>query len=107
MENRLLVAFVQEIDTRAVSDALRSAGFRFTRLASAGGFLDLPNSTFLLAVDAAAVPVAVAVFREACVARDVEVPLVLTERLQDWQERVVHHGGATILVVDLAELIRV
>jgi len=107
MENRLLVAFVQEVDARAVSEALRSAGLRFTRLASAGGFLGLPSSTFLLALDAAAVPAAVAVFREACVARDVEVPLVLTERLRDWRERVVRHGGATILVVDLAELIRV
>jgi hypothetical protein len=42
-----------------------------------------------------------------CHARDVEVPLVLTERLADWQARTVAHGGATILVADLDRIIRI
>jgi hypothetical protein len=38
--------------------------------------------------------------------REVDLPLVLSERLRDWQDRVVHYAGATILVVDLEDLIR-
>jgi hypothetical protein len=34
------------------------------------------------------------------------VPLVLSGRLRDWQEQVVNYAGATILVADLADVIR-
>ena len=58
-------------------------------------------------IEQAMVPDVVEIFRETCSGREVEVPLVLTERLKDWQDRVVHYAGATILVVDLAEVIRI
>jgi hypothetical protein len=32
---------------------------------------------------------------------------VLLERLADWQARTVSHGGATILVADLEQIIRI
>jgi uncharacterized protein YaaQ len=103
---KLLVAIVQADDADRVAEALRHAGHRFTRLASTGGFLETPNATLVLAVKAEALPEVVDLFRANCSAREVELPLVLTERLQDWRERAVSYAGATILVLDLEDLIR-
>ncbi len=103
---KLLVAIVQLDDADRVAEALRSAGHRFTRLASTGGFLETPNVTLVLAVKDESLGDVVGLFRANCAGREVELPLVLTERLQDWRERVVSYSGATILVVDLEDLIR-
>lgn len=104
---RLLFAIVQASDADRAAERLRADGHRFTRLGSTGGFLETTNATLILAVEDATVPAVVEAFRETCSGREIEVPLVLTERLRDWQDRVVHYAGATILVVDLAELIRI
>jgi uncharacterized protein YaaQ len=103
---KLLVAIVQEDDADRVAEALREAGHRFTRLASTGGFLQTGNVTLLLAARDETLDDVVALFRANCAGREVELPLVLTERLRDWQERVVSYAGATILVVDLKDVIR-
>jgi uncharacterized protein YaaQ len=103
---KLLIAIVQEADADRVTAALRDDGHRFTRLSSTGGFLETPNVTLILAVDEAAMDPVVDLVRANCSARDVELPLVLYERLRDWQEQAVSYGGATILVGDLSEVIR-
>jgi len=104
---KLLVAIVQPPDADRVSQRLRAAGHRFTRLGSTGGFLDTPNVTLILAAEDEAVQDVVELFHETCSGREVEVPLVLTERLRDWQEGLVHYAGATILVLDLEQMIRI
>jgi uncharacterized protein YaaQ len=104
---KLLVAIVQVDDADRLTEALRRDGHRFTRIASAGGFLETPNVTLFMAVHDETLPAVVDLFRDNCASRDVELPLVLTERLRDWQERVVQYAGATILVVDLADVIRI
>jgi uncharacterized protein YaaQ len=104
---KLLVAIVQQDAADQVGGALRDAGHRFTRLSSVGGYLETPNATLILAVDDATVPDVVGVFRANCAGHEVELPLVLTERLRDWQERVVQYAGATILVLDLEDMIRI
>ncbi len=103
---KLLVAIVQDDDAARVADALRRDGHRFTRLASTGGFLETANTTLVMAVKDEALQDVVDLFRANCAGREVELPLVLTERLRDWQERVVNYAGATILVVKLEDLIR-
>jgi uncharacterized protein YaaQ len=103
---KLLVAIVQLDDADRVAEALRTAGHRFTRLASNGGFLQTDNVTLLLAVRDEARDEVVGLFRANCAGREVELPLVLTERLRDWQDRVVNYAGATILVADLDDVIR-
>ncbi len=103
---KLLVAIVQLDDADRVADALRDAGHRFTRLTSTGGFLDTANVTLVLAVRDETLGAVVDLFRANCAGREVELPLVLTERLRDWRDRVVSYAGATILVVELADLIR-
>ncbi len=103
---KLLVAIVQVDDADHLTEALRHDGHRFTRVASTGGFLETPNVTLFMAVRDEMLADVVALFRDNCADRDVELPLVLTERLRDWQERVVQYAGATILVLDLDDLIR-
>jgi uncharacterized protein YaaQ len=103
---KLLAAIVQEVDVEQATGALRDGGYRFTRLQSEGGFLGTPNVTLVLAVEDDGLPAVVDLFRQHCSVREVELPLVLSERLRDWQERTVNYAGATIFVVDLADLIR-
>jgi uncharacterized protein YaaQ len=105
--SKLLIAFVHGDDADALTDALRAAGHRFTHLPSVGGFLGTSNATFVLAVEDAVEGEVVEIFEDVCHARDVELPLVLTERLADWQARTVSHGGATILVADLERIVRI
>lgn len=101
---KLLTAFVQDIDVIAVSEDLRSHGHRFTRIPSIGGFLDEPNATFVLAVDDDDLDDVLASFERSSKARDVELPLSLRERLEDWRAASVRHGGATILITELARI---
>jgi uncharacterized protein YaaQ len=104
--SKLLIAVVHADDSGAVAEALREDGHRFTRLASSGGFLGSENATFILGVEDRDEERAVAVFGRASQRREIELPLVLLERLEDWKARTVSHGGATILIVDLARIVR-
>jgi uncharacterized protein YaaQ len=104
--HKLLIAIIHRDDADPVSDALRAAGVRFTRLPSLGGFLGEPNETYLMAVEVGQVPVALHALESVSHTREVEVPLVLLERLTDWQARTVAHGGATVLILDLAGIVR-
>ncbi len=101
---KLLTAFVQEIDAPSVSEDLRSNGHRFTRIPSIGGFLEEPNATFVLAVEDDQLEDVLASFERSSKARDVELPVSLRDRLEDWRAATVRHGGATILVSELARI---
>lgn len=105
--SKLLVAIVHHDDATPTADALRAAGHRFTQLPSVGGFLGTDNATFVFGVENEVEDEIVGIFERICRPRSVDVPLVLMERLADWQARTVTHGGATILVADLARIIRI
>ena len=105
--SKLIIAIVHGDDAMAAADALREAGYRFTQLPSVGGFLGSDNATFVLGVDDAEERGIVRIFEEVSHTRDLEVPLVLTERLRDWQARTVSHGGATLLIADLDRIVRI
>jgi uncharacterized protein YaaQ len=47
---KLIVAVVHDKDRRRVMDALLEHGFKFTNIASTGGFLREGNTTFLIGV---------------------------------------------------------
>ena len=104
---KLLVAIVHHDDAEAVSDALRNARFRFTRIPSFGGFLGEPNETYLMAVSEAEVGRVLETLEAVSHPREVEVPLVLLDRLADWKAQTVAHGGATVLIVDLERIVRI
>jgi uncharacterized protein YaaQ len=104
--SRLLICIVHRDDAGPVAEALRGAGHRFTHLPSQGGFLGEENATFVLGVDDADEPGVLTILEHICRPRDVDVPLVLLERYHDWKARTVVHGGATVLIVDLARIVR-
>ncbi len=103
---KLCIAIVHRDDAERVVASLRDAGHRFTQVPTIGGFLGEANATFFLAVEDGRVQEVVDLFEQACHAREVELPLVLSERLADWRARTVAHGGATILVANLQDVIR-
>ena len=103
---KLLIAILHHDDAEPVADALRRNGHRFTRVPTVGGFLAAPNDTFVLATEDETVDAILSVIETACQPREIEVPLVLLDRLADWQERTVAHGGATVLVADLERIVR-
>jgi uncharacterized protein YaaQ len=103
---RLLVAIVHHDDADRVSDALREAGLRSTRIPSFGGFLGEPNETYLIAVERERVSVALDALASVSQTRQVDVPLVLLGRLSDWKAKSVSYGGATVLIVDLEGIVR-
>ena len=102
-----LVIIVQADDAQAACSALRDAGHRFTRLASTGGYLGTPNVTLIMAVEDERVEEVMSILRETCKNRNIEVPLVLSGRLRDWQDAVVDYAGAMVIVTDAAEVIRI
>lgn len=102
-----LVIIVQTDDAEPACAALRDAGYRFTRLASTGGYLGTPNLTLIMAVEDERVEGVMSILRETCRNRDVEVPLVLSGRLRDWQDAVVNYAGAMVIVTDAVEVIRI
>ncbi|MFL5777572.1 MAG: cyclic-di-AMP receptor [Chloroflexota bacterium] len=103
---KLLVAFVHHDDATPVADALNAAGHRFTQLPSVGGFLGTENATIVLGAEEEAADDVIAIFERVCSRREVAVPLVLFDRLADWQAKTVAFGGATILVADLERIVR-
>jgi uncharacterized protein YaaQ len=103
---KLLIAILHHDDADAAADALRRDGHRFTRVPTLGGFLETPNDTFVLAAEDQQVDPVLAAIEAACSPREIEVPLVLLDRLADWEQRTVAHGGATVLVTDLERIIR-
>jgi uncharacterized protein YaaQ len=105
--SKLLIAIVHHDDAVPAAEALRAAGHRFTQMPSIGGFLGTDNATFVFGIDDRDEAAVVGIFEDACHRRDVEVPLVLTERLAEWKARTVSHGGATILVADLDRIVRI
>lgn len=104
---KLLIAIVHPLDADRAAERLRAEGHRFTRIGSTGGYLETPNVTLMLAVEDALVATVVDVLHDTCRGREVEVPLVLTERLHDWQTGLVPYAGATILVLDVQEMLRI
>jgi|YelNatPaOPRAMG01_1025707.scaffolds.fasta_scaffold48616_2 uncharacterized protein YaaQ len=65
-EPRLIIAIVQRRDLDGLSQALLSAGFSFTHVASVGGFLMEANDTLFIAVDRSAVEAVLGIIRQHC-----------------------------------------
>jgi len=102
----LLVAVIRDDHVEAALDALHEANLRATVLRSMGGFLREDNSTLLVAIEDHQEAGVIDIFERTCQGEEVEVPLVLLERLKDWRASVVQHAGATIFVVPLKGIVR-
>jgi uncharacterized protein YaaQ len=93
---RLVVAIVQKENTYAVVSALMDAGYRLTRIDTAGGFLRRGNATLLIGVEAPRLNDVLALIQANCRPRTEPAPL--------------HEGmptyGATVFVVDASHFLR-
>lgn len=63
---KLIIAILRDSDSNAVLDALVSAGFRATRIASSGGFMRQGNTTLMIGVEAEKVDAAMTLIKSSC-----------------------------------------
>ena len=63
---KLIISILRGEATEYVSQALISAGFRVTRIASTGGFLRRGSTTLMIGVEDEKVSEAIRVMRESC-----------------------------------------
>ncbi len=93
---KLVVAIVQNEDSDAVVNALMGAGYRLTRINTAGGFLRRGNATLLIGVEAHRLEDVLALIQGNCRLRTEPAP--------------IHEGmptyGATVFVLDASHFLR-
>ena len=105
---RLIVAVVHNLDAERVVEVLREEGHRLTEIPSFGGLFHMENTTLLVGVrDTEAEAQVLKVFERECSVREIGVPAAVLDHMKDTLPEVVRHGGATIFLVDLAEIRRV
>jgi len=103
---KLIVAIVQDADSRELLDALVADGFRATKVSTTGGFLVRGNATILLGVQDAQVDVVLQHLKTHCHARreyvSPVVPMGEAASARHWvQPLEVQVGGATVFVLDV------
>jgi uncharacterized protein YaaQ len=102
---KLIIAIVQDEDTDALTQALVSAGHRFTKISTTGSFLRTGNTSLLIGVEDHVVPAVMAILRRTCRRRtQIAVPyspalepgmLYMPENFE------VEVGGAIVFVLDV------
>lgn len=107
---KLILAIVQEKDAPKLTDALVSAEYQATTLASTGGFLREGNSTILIGVEDDQVDGVVAIIEQCCHVREQLVsplpPVVEPVDSYISYPVKVQVGGAIVFVVDVARMAR-
>lgn len=73
---QLIIAVVHDRDKQKLADGLVREGYRFTRLASTGGFLREGNTTFLIAIEREKVDDVLKIVDQSSKARDQYVNLL-------------------------------
>lgn len=107
---KLIIAIVQDEDTDALTQALVSAGHRFTKVSTTGSFLRTGNTSLLIGVEDHVVPAVMAVIRRTCRRRtQIAVPyspalepgmLYMPENFE------VEVGGAVVFVANVSRFER-
>ena len=64
---KLIIAIIRDSDASAVTDALITANFRATRIASTGAFFRQGNTTLIVGVEADKVDAAISTLKAACI----------------------------------------
>jgi uncharacterized protein YaaQ len=103
---KLLIAVVHHLDADKVVAALEEGGHPLTRLTSFGGFLGIENTTLLIGLEDEALSSVLGIIKQHCASREIELPLVVAGRLQDHLPGLIRHGGATVFIADLKDIMR-
>jgi uncharacterized protein YaaQ len=67
---KLIVAVIHDRDQKRTSDALLRAGYKFTKIASTGGFLREGNVTLLMGAEADEVENVLTIINDSCKTRE-------------------------------------
>ena len=107
---KLVIAVVQDKDRRKATEALLTEGFKFTNIASTGGFLREGNVTFLIGVEDDQVEKAIEVLSVSCKAREQFVN-VFPPTIEPIGTCIpspvrVMVGGATVFVLTVEQFVR-
>jgi len=103
---KLVIAIVQDADSRGLLDALLAQGFRATKVSSTGGFLVRGNATILMGVADEQVETVLGLLKTRCHARrefvSPVVPMGEAASARHWVQPIeVEVGGATVFVLDV------
>lgn len=93
----VLIAVLQSEDAGSVADRMMTAGYRITRLNTAGGFLRRGNATLLVGVEAGQVDDVLGIIQAGCRSRVEARPV----------ESGLPSYAATVFVLDAAQFLRV
>jgi uncharacterized protein YaaQ len=96
---KLVTVVAQQDDAATLTEALRQADYRSTRLDTAGGFLRRGNATLLIGVEAEQVEDVVRIVQETCRPRTVTPS-------GGRPAEAVKTGAATVFVLDVARFER-
>jgi len=108
---KLIIAIVQDEDTDVLTEALISAGFRFTKISTTGSFLRTGNTSLMIGVEDAGVEPVMNILRRTCRRRtQIAVPyspalepglLYMPENFE------VEVGGAVVFVANVSQFERI
>jgi uncharacterized protein YaaQ len=102
---KLIVAVIHDRDQKRTSDALLKAGYRFTKIASTGGFLREGNITILIGAEAEDVDAVLTLINDSCKTREQYVNVLPPEATPVGTFMAnpvkVQVGGAVAFVVDV------
>jgi uncharacterized protein YaaQ len=108
---KLIIAIVQDEDTDTLTEALVSAGFRFTKISTTGSFLRTGNSSLMIGVEDAGVDGVLSILQRTCRRRtQIAVPyspalepglLYMPENFE------VEVGGAVVFVANVSRFERI
>ena len=105
---KLVVAIVQDVDSRPLLGALIVEGFRATKISTTGGFLVRGNASILIGVQDEQVETVLALLKKHCHARREFVspvmPMGEAAVARHWvQPLEVEVGGATVFVLNVEQ----
>jgi len=63
---KLILAVIRDVDDSPLTERLTRDGFRFTRMASTGGFLRKGNVTLLIGLPEEKIETVIEIFRQTC-----------------------------------------
>ncbi len=102
---KMLITIIHERDHHRVSDTLLTAGYKFTKVSTTGGFLRDGNATLLIGVDDDDVDVVMGLVKDSCKTREQYVSLpppdVMPAGTFIPNPVRVSVGGAVVFVVDV------
>ena len=107
---KLLMTIIHERDHGRVSEALLTAGYKFTKISTTGGFLRDGNATLMIGVDDNEVDTVIGLIRDSCKTREQYVSLpppdVMPAGTFIPNPVKVSVGGAIVFVVEVARFER-